>query len=146
MRLGQGTWTVCCYTVSPKAATPPGPEGPARPRGPSAAARSVLDTLAGLEPELKAAAVISADGEVLASTSEDDSFGRSAVEFADAVASAGSGELDSSHVASDQAEVFMVRDSGFSLVAVTARFVLASLTSFDIRMALRDLAGEVGDA
>ncbi len=146
MRLGQGTWTVCCYTVSPKAETPHGPDGSARPHDPAGAARSVLDTLAGLEPELRAAAVVSAEGEVLASTTEDDGFGRSAAEFADAVAAAGPGELDSSHVATERAEVFMVTDSGYSLVAVTARFVLASLTSFDIRMSLRDLASEVGDA
>lgn len=106
----------------------------------------MLDTLAGLEPELKAAAVLTAEGEVLASTGEGEGFGASAVSFAEALAAAGKGEIDSSHVATPEAEVFMVSDSGFSLVAVTARFVLASLTSFDIRMSLRDLATEAGGA
>ncbi len=106
----------------------------------------MLDTLAGLEPELRAAAVLSESGEILASTVEDESWKRSAVGFADALAAVGTGELDSSHVATEQAEVFLVREAGFSLVAVTARFVLASLTSFDIRMSLRDLSAEVLDA
>ena len=146
MRLGRGTWSVCCYTVPPKAKSPDGPGGPARPDGLPGRARVVLDALAGLEPELKAAAVLSGTGEVLASTSDDEAFGRSAAEFADALAAAGPGDLDSSHVATEEAEVFLVSESGFSLVAVTARFVLASLTSFDIRMSLRDLAAGDRDA
>lgn len=106
----------------------------------------MLETLAGLEPELRAAAVLSDSGEMLASTVDDQGWKRSALEFADALAAAGDGDLDSSHVATEQAEVFLVREAGFSLVAVTARFVLASLTSFDIRMSLRDLAAEAGNA
>lgn len=132
--------------MTPEAKTPDGPAGPAQPVELREKAHQVLDTLAGLEPELRAAAVLSGDGEVLASTLEDEGFERSAVEFADAVAAAGTGGLDSSHVAAPEAEVFLVSESGFSLVAVTARFVLASLTSFDIRMALRDLAAEAGGA
>ncbi len=106
----------------------------------------MLDTLAGLEPELRAAAVLSEAGQVLASTIEEEAWQRSAVEFAQALAAAGPDGLDSSHVATEEAEVFLVSESGFSLVAVTARFVLASLTSFDIRMSLRDLAGEAEHA
>ncbi len=132
--------------MTQEARTPDGPTGPAHPADLSGRARAVLDTLAGLEPELRAAAVLSESGEMLASTLEDESWKRSAVEFADALAAAGTGELDSSHVATEQAEVFLVREAGFSLVAVTARFVLASLTSFDIRMSLRDLSTEVQDA
>jgi hypothetical protein len=123
-----------------------GPTGPAQPGDLPDRARQVLDTLAGLEPELRAAAVLSGTGEVLASTSDDEAFRRSATDFAEALAAAGPGELDSSHVATEEAEVFLVSESGFRLVAVTARFVLASLTSFDIRMSLRDLAAEVRDA
>jgi predicted regulator of Ras-like GTPase activity (Roadblock/LC7/MglB family) len=106
----------------------------------------VLDTLAGLEPELKAAAVLSDDGQVIASTLDDAAWKHSASDLVEALAQAGTGELDSSHIATEEAEVFMVKESGFSLVAVTARFVLASLTSFDIRMSLRDLAAEADRA
>lgn len=132
--------------MTPNAKVPDGPTGPAHDGDLRQRARLVLDTLAGLEPELRAAAVIAADGEVLASTTEDEEFGRSASGFAEALDAAGQGELDSSHVATEDAEVFMVSEAGFSLVAVTARFVLASLTSFDIRMSLRDLAAEVRSA
>ncbi|MGB0121246.1 MAG: hypothetical protein WBP55_09875, partial [Solirubrobacterales bacterium] len=48
--------------------------------------------------------------------------------------------VDSAHLATDEAEIFVVREKGLVLVAVTARFVLASLTGFDLRMALRDLS------
>ena len=42
------------------------------------------------------------------------------------------------------AEVFGLRAHGFVAVAVTERFALASLTFFDLRSALRELAKETG--
>jgi hypothetical protein len=54
--------------------------------------------------------------------------------------------VDSAHLATETAEVFVVRQDGLSLVAVTGRFVLASLTSFDMRMALRDVNAGVAHA
>ena len=39
------------------------------------------------------------------------------------------------------AEVFALRHAGLAAVAVTERFALASLTFFDMRALLRDLAG-----
>jgi predicted regulator of Ras-like GTPase activity (Roadblock/LC7/MglB family) len=107
-------------------------------------AKLALDALAGLEPELKAAAVISDDGEVLATTTGDASWGEAAVRLMEALEKAGTGELDSSHITTEDAEVFMVREEGLALVAVTARFVLASLTSFDVRMSLRGIQAETG--
>ncbi len=146
MRLGQGTWPVCSYTVTPNAKSADGPKGPARQGDLPERAHAVLDRLAGLEPELRAAAVVSDRGEVLASTLDDPVWERFAGDFVEALSAAGPGEIDSSHVATGEAEVFLVSESGFSLVAVTARFVLASLTSFDIRMSLRDLVGEAEHA
>ena len=56
---------------------------------------------------------------------------------------AGGGEpIDSCHIASDDAEVFLVREAGMTLVAVAERFVLSSLMTYDIRMTLRDLSSE----
>lgn len=136
------SWPVCSYIVTPKATDDPGPGGPARNEKLTALAELALDTLAGLEPELRQAAVVSDHGEVLATTTGSEGWGRAAVELLKALGSAGTGELDSSHVATQDAEVFVVREAGFALVAVTARFVLASLTSFDVRMSLRDLAAE----
>ncbi len=137
------SWAVCSYIVPPKAKSNPGPEGPARPEKLAELSQLALDTLAGLEPELRAAAVISHTGEVLATTTEGEAWGRAAVELLEALEKAGPGDLDSSHITTGDAEVFMVREAGLALVAVTARFVLASLTSFDVRMSLRDIAAEI---
>ncbi len=132
--------------MSPDAKSPPGPGGPTRQPDLAGRARVVLDMLSGLEPELRAAAVLAGDREVLASTLDDDAWRQSVVDLAESLEGIGDGDLDSSHIATEEAEVFTVRESGFSLVAVTERFVLASLTSFDIRMSLRDLARETHDA
>jgi hypothetical protein len=100
-----------------------------------------LDTLAGLEPELEAAVLLAEDGTVLAATpAKDDDWGQTAVALLAELEAAGEGDLDSSHITTEDAEIFVVRESGIALVAVTARFVLASLTSFDIRMSLRSVA------
>lgn len=136
------SWPVCSYIVPPKAKSNSGPGGSARPEGTAERAKLALDMLAGLEPELKAAAVISDDGAVLATTTGDEGWGEAAVKLLEALEEAGPGELDSSHITTEDAEVFMVREEGFALVAVTARFVLASLTSFDVRMSLRAIAAE----
>jgi hypothetical protein len=116
--------------------------GPARP---DPAAR-ILDELAELEPELKGAAIIGADGTALAVRAEDPGWADGAIALLEAVDSVGDREVDSAHVATGEGEVFVVRDGGLSLVAVTGRFVLASLTGFDMRMSLRDLKGEVDRA
>ncbi len=139
------SWPVCSYTVPPKAKSNPGPGGPARPEDLVERSKLALDALAGLEPELKAAAVISDEGEVLASTTGRDGWGEAAIELLEALKKAGSGDLDSSHITAEDAEIFLVREAGFALVAVTARFVLASLTSFDVRMSLRDIAAETAE-
>jgi hypothetical protein len=128
--------------VPPKAKSENGPGGSAHDGELARRSQLALDTLAGLEPELKAAAVISDDGDVLATTTGDDGWGRAAIGLLESLENVGPGELDSSHVTTEDAEVFVVREAGFALVAVTARFVLASLTSFDVRMALRGIAAE----
>ena len=107
-----------------------------------------LPYLLELEPDIRAAALIDGDGTVLECTAaatgttiDPDGFGPAAVALITAVDRAGSKPFDSCHIASPEAEVFMVREQDLSLVAVTERFVLASLMAFDMRMALRDLAG-----
>lgn len=115
----------------------------AAPAGDSARherARAVLDTLSGLEAELIGAAIFTAGDEILACTVDDPGWGPAALELLEALRASGEGELDSSHVATGEGEVFVVTEGDLALVAVTARFVLASLTTFDMRMALRDLA------
>jgi len=139
------TWAVCSYTVAENT-NQPSPAGAdshdaADPATTSAEtnARRVLENLAELEPELKAAAVIDADGEAVASTGKAANWNRTAVELVNALDAARELPIDSAHLATEEAEIFVVREGGLALVAVTGRFVLASLTSFDLRMALRDL-------
>ena len=43
------------------------------------------------------------------------------------------------HVATEDGEAFAVRQGDLAMVAVTERFVLASLMLFDMRSVLRDL-------
>jgi hypothetical protein len=136
------TWPVCSYTVMTDASEADRTGDASRPD----AAAGVLDRLAELEPELRAAAVVTDGGEVLASTVDDPAWDSAAIEFLAAVEDRSGGDLDSAHVAAEDAEVFVVREQGVAVVAVTARFVLASLTSFDMRMGLRDLAREATGA
>lgn len=104
------------------------------------AAERVLDNLAELEPELVSAGIFK-DRRPVAVTSGSDGWPDAAIEVLEAVEAGSGGEaVDSAHIAASGGEVFVVRDSGLELVAVTGRFVLASLTGYDMRMALRDAA------
>ncbi|MBN8867952.1 MAG: hypothetical protein J0H98_10400 [Solirubrobacterales bacterium] len=106
----------------------------------AAAADRVLDNLAELEPELVGAAIFGPEGERIAVKADSERWPSVAAELLAALeAGSGDEDLDSAHVARADGEVFVVKESGLSLVAVTGRFVLASLTSYDMRMALRDL-------
>jgi hypothetical protein len=109
-------------------------------------AARVLEELAELEPELRGAAIIGPGGTTLAVRSEDPGWAGDAIALLGAVDAAGVREVDSAHIATEQAEVFVVREGDLALVAVTERFVLASLTGFDMRMSLRDLAAEAQSA
>jgi hypothetical protein len=103
-------------------------------------AERVLENLAELEPELKAATILDADGSGIASTGSGPAWAEAAKELLTSVDSIRERPVDSAHLATETAEIFVVREGDLSLIAVTGRFVLASLTSFDMRMALRDVA------
>ncbi len=119
---------------------PPSPGESSQPETPlGTAAGRVLENLAELEPELRAAAIIGPRGDTLASSGQEPRWSAGAVRLVEKLDAAEGREIDSAHLATETAEIFVVREGGFVLVAVTGRFVLASLTSFDIRMALRDL-------
>jgi hypothetical protein len=53
---------------------------------------------------------------------------------------AGDESVEQLHIATEQGEVFALREAGLAAVAVTDRFALASLLFFDMRSVLRDLA------
>ena len=65
----------------------------------------------------------------------------SSVEMLRSIADRAGGEpAEQVHVATEQGEVFGLRHAGLAAIAVTERFALASLTFFDLRATLRDLA------
>jgi len=135
------TWPVCSYTVAENTNQPPDSGASSQDESVlKGSAERVLENLAELEPELKAAAILDSDGETLASSGSEPAWARRAGELILALDKAKEQEIDSAHLATETAEIFVVREGGMALVAVTGRFVLASLTSFDIRMALRDVA------
>lgn len=140
------TWPVSSYTVAENTNHPTEPGTGSQELAESsvvsreARARRALENLAELEPDLKAAAVIDADGQAVASTGKAANWNRTASELLAALDGAGGKPVDSAHLATGEGEIFVVREGGLALIAVTARFVLASLTSFDLRMALRDLS------
>ncbi|HMT04216.1 MAG TPA: hypothetical protein PKD76_01585 [Solirubrobacterales bacterium] len=107
------------------------------------AARRVLENLAEMEPELVGAGIFRKSGpgrELLYTASGSPGWTGAAEEVLDALeAGAGEESFDSAHVAGATGEVFVVTECGFTVIAVTGRFVLASLTAYDLRMALRDL-------
>jgi len=105
-------------------------------------AEAALAFLTEMTPDLRGAAILAGDGAVLAATAEPGRWGEDAARLL-AVADAAEGEpVEQVHVATEQGEVFALRHGGLAAVAVTERFPLASLTFFDLRSTLRDLAAE----
>ena len=96
-----------------------------------------LDHLMELSPEMRGGAILEG-GEVLAATGEKVEWGNSAAALL-AAADADGGSAEQVHVATEAGEVFALREGDLAAVAVTERFVLASLMAFDMRATLRDL-------
>jgi hypothetical protein len=107
----------------------------APPSGESAAA--ALEFLAEMSPDLRGAAILGPGGEVLAATDGD------AERWQDDAAALYAAEgvpVEQVHIATEQGEVFAIRNAGLAAVSVTERFALASLMLFDLRSVLRQLA------
>lgn len=111
----------------------------AAPSGESAEA--ALAFLTEMSPDLRGAAILGPEGEVLAATGEEpERWKEDAAElFAAADTAEGTG-VEQIHIATEQGEVFAVRNADLAAVAVTDRFALASLMLFDMRSTLRQLA------
>jgi predicted regulator of Ras-like GTPase activity (Roadblock/LC7/MglB family) len=117
--------------VSDAAATAP-------PTGPADAALAFLTEMS---PDLRGAAILDGDGAVLAASDDAaDSWGEAARALLAAADEADPEPVEQVHVGSENGEVFALRHEGLVAIAVTERFVLASLMLFDMRQALRDLA------
>jgi predicted regulator of Ras-like GTPase activity (Roadblock/LC7/MglB family) len=111
----------------------------APPSAESAAA--ALGFLAEMSPDLRGAAILGPDGGVLAATEGDrERWGEDAAALFAAADQAEGAPVEQVHIATEQGEVFAVRNAGLAAVAVTERFALASLMLFDMRSTLRQLA------
>ena len=108
------------------------------------AAEGALAYLAEMSPDLRGAAVLDADGSVIAATGARERWHEDTGALFDAADQAGEEPVEQVHIGTGQGEVFAIRHAGLAAVAVTDRFALASLTFFDLRSMLRDLAGGRG--
>jgi hypothetical protein len=104
------------------------------------AAESALAYLTEMTPDLRGAAILDGGGEVLAAAGPAGRWREDAAALFAAAEGDDEEEVEQVHVGTAQGEVFALRHAGLAAVAVTERFALASLTFFDLRMMLRDLA------
>ena len=126
--------TVGIFTQMPDASTT------APPSGESAAA--ALEFLGEMSPDLRGAAILGSGGEALAVTGgEPERWQEDAAALFTAADGAEDAPVEQVHIATEQGEVFAIRNAGLAAVAVTDRFALASLLLFDMRSMLRELAG-----
>lgn len=113
------------------------------------AAEGALAFLAEMSLDLRGAAILDSAGTVLAASDRPDRWHDDAAALFEAADRAGEEAVEQVHVGTEQGEVFALRHAGLAAVAVTERFALASLTFFDLRAMLRDLAaggdGRSGD-
>jgi hypothetical protein len=104
-------------------------------------AEAALEFLGEMSPDLRGAAILDAAGEVLAATGGEP--GRWQEDAAALFAAADGAEeepVEQVHIATEQGEVFALRNAGLAAIAVSDRFALASLMLFDMRSMLRELA------
>lgn len=107
----------------------------------SDSAEAALAYLAEMSPDLRGAAVLGPEGQVLAATAgEPERWREDAAALFAAADAAESVPVEQVHIATEQGEVFAIRNAGLAAVAVTDRFALASLMLFDLRSMLRELA------
>lgn len=117
------------------------PDAPATAAPSEESAAAALAFLSEMSPDLRGAAVLGPEGEVLAADGEErERWGEDAATLF-AVADAAEGvPVEQVHIATEQGEVFAIRNAGLAAVAVAERFALASLILFDMRSMLRELA------
>jgi predicted regulator of Ras-like GTPase activity (Roadblock/LC7/MglB family) len=108
---------------------------------PGEAAERALAFLAELSPDLRGAAILDPAGTVLAATDQPRRWEEDVAALLAVADRAGEEPVEQVHIATEQGEVFAIRNAGLTAVAVTERFALASVLFFDMRSILRDLAG-----
>jgi predicted regulator of Ras-like GTPase activity (Roadblock/LC7/MglB family) len=107
---------------------------------PGDSAEAALAFLTEMSPDLRGAAILGAEGQVLAASGEPERWREDAAALFAVADRAGSEPAEQIHIGTEQGEVFALRHQGLAAVVVTDRFALASLMFFDIRSSLRDLA------
>jgi predicted regulator of Ras-like GTPase activity (Roadblock/LC7/MglB family) len=105
-----------------------------------AAAERALAYLTEMSPDLRGATILARDGGVLAGSGDAERWRDDAAALFEIADRAGGEPVEQVHVGTEQGEVFALRHAGLTAVAVTERFALSSLTFFDMRSILRDLA------
>jgi predicted regulator of Ras-like GTPase activity (Roadblock/LC7/MglB family) len=115
-------------------------EGETSERISGGAAEAALAYLAELSPDLRGAAILNADGSVIAASGPSSRWGEDSAALFSVADRAGGEPVEQVHIGTEQGEVFAVRHAGLAAVAVTDRFALASLTFFDLKALLRELA------
>ncbi|HET9163541.1 MAG TPA: hypothetical protein VFN89_08890 [Solirubrobacterales bacterium] len=110
------------------------------------AAEGALAYLTEMSPDLRGAAILGPRGEVLAAADRFSRWEEDAATLFAVADRAGEEAVEQVHIGTEQGEVFALRHAGLAAVAVTERFALASLTFFDMRSVLRDLAGATPQA
>jgi predicted regulator of Ras-like GTPase activity (Roadblock/LC7/MglB family) len=110
-----------------------------------AGAEAALAFLTEMSPDLRGGAILGGDGAVLAASGDAERWGEDAGALLALADAAGAELAEQVHVATADGEVFALRHEGMTAVAVTERFALASLTFYDMRSALRELAAGAGD-
>lgn len=106
------------------------------------AAEGALAYLTEMSPDLRGAAILGPDGAVLAASGDTDRWREDAAALFGVADRADGTPVEQVHIGTEQGEVFALRHAGLAAVAVTERFALASLTFFDLRALLRDLASK----
>jgi predicted regulator of Ras-like GTPase activity (Roadblock/LC7/MglB family) len=106
------------------------------------AAAGALAYLAEMSLDLRGAAILDAEGAVLAASDRPERWREDAATLFEVADRAGGERVEQVHIGTEQGEVFALRHAGLAAVVVTERFALASLTFFDMRAVLRDLATE----
>src|SRR5262249_39831021 len=129
---GAGDWHAAIFTQMDDGTTSDGVSGEA--------AEAALSYLSEMSLDLRGAAILAADGAVLAASGRPDRRREDAAALFEVADRAGGEPVEQVHVGTEQGEVFALRHAGLAAVAVTERFALASLTLFDLRATLRDLA------
>ncbi|MDX6608694.1 MAG: hypothetical protein QOF85_619 [Solirubrobacterales bacterium] len=104
------------------------------------AAASALAYLTEMSPDLRGGAILDAGGAVLAASGQPERWRDDAAALLAVADRASRESVEQVHIATEQGEVFAVRQDGLTALAVTDRFALASLLLFDMRSVLRDLA------